>query len=139
MQEYIGEGGIVSCSTPCLDIMLTYNVLYKSNVYRGTDSETGRVMAVKQSRAPLRLKKTLLEYEAQVISILQGHPSIPALYGHGRFPHFEFLALEECKASIQKVRASEKGRTNINTVLQVADQMVSIYSNGLSYLHQNMS
>jgi len=42
----------------------------------------------------LRLKRTVLKHEANILKLLEGHLAIPKLHGYGRLEHFEFLAME---------------------------------------------
>jgi hypothetical protein len=58
------------------------------------------------------------------MQLLQGHPAIPAVYGYGRFPHFEYLAMELLGLHIKKLVSSPHGLP-LATVLRIADQMVS--------------
>jgi len=62
------------------------------------------VVAIKQVRAPpLRVKRTLLlQHEARVLQLLQGHPAIPVVYGYGRLKHFEYLTMELLGPSIRE-------------------------------------
>ncbi|KAG6836710.1 hypothetical protein H0H93_004687 [Arthromyces matolae] len=94
-----------------------------------SDIEGANVIALKQSRAPLRLKKPLIEYEACVLQFLQGHISIPKFYAYGRQKHFEFLALELLGSDLSTL--CHGGSLSLSTVLKIATQMLS----ALSYIH----
>jgi hypothetical protein len=52
-----------------------------------------------------------------------GHPSIPAVFAHGRFPHFEYLAIELLGRDLRDV-VEEKGKLPLEDVLKIADQLV---------------
>ena len=49
---------------------------------------------MKKSRVSLRVKRTALKHEGRILQLLQGHPSIPEVYAHGRLEHFEYLSME---------------------------------------------
>ncbi|KAG6820066.1 hypothetical protein H0H93_005689 [Arthromyces matolae] len=102
-------------------------------VWRATSDIPGTTfIALKQSRASVRLKKPLLEYEACVLEFLQGHVSIPKFYAYGRPEHFEFLALELLGSNLGRLFHNEHpGRFSLGTVLKIAEQMLS----ALCYLH----
>ncbi|KAG6847289.1 hypothetical protein H0H93_009045, partial [Arthromyces matolae] len=92
---------------------------------------TGSFIALKQSRAPLRLKKPLIVHEACILRHLQGHVSIPKFYAYHRQEHFEFLALELLGSDLTHLLKYHDGKFVLSTVLKIADQMLS----ALSYIH----
>ncbi|KAG6808199.1 hypothetical protein H0H93_000426, partial [Arthromyces matolae] len=106
-------------------IVGTLGVGATGRVWKATSDIPGAsLIALKQSRASVRLKKPLIEYEACVLEYLQGHTSIPKFYAYGRPEHFEFLALELLGSSLSYLFYSEHpGRFPLGTVLKVADQM----------------
>ena len=57
-----------------------------------------------------------------MLMYVAGHPSIPAVYAHGRFPHFEYLAIELLGRDLRDV--VEKGQLPLDDVLKIADQLV---------------
>ncbi|KAI0060704.1 kinase-like protein, partial [Artomyces pyxidatus] len=63
-------------------------------VFKATETTTGRVLAVKKSRASLLVRRPTLEHEVHVLKLLSGHPAIPSVVGYGRLRHFEYIALE---------------------------------------------
>lgn len=99
--------------------------LGNGNVWKAVDETTGAVIACKASRTSLRLKRPPLHYEARLLQLLQGHPSIPKLIGYRRVEHFEFLGLEllggELKAMLKPGYAINPG-----TVLRIGEQLVSL-------------
>jgi serine/threonine protein kinase len=97
----------------------------KGLVYEARDIDTGRLVALKKSRASLSLKRTALHYEARVLKRLAGHSSIPAVFAHGRFPHFEYLAIELLGPSLGDM-VEEKGKLTLGNVLDIAVQMVGV-------------
>ena len=66
----------------------------------------------------------MLRYEARILQLLQGHPSIPALYGYGHLPHFEYISMELLGPNLREVHPSPQG-IKLQTVLQFAKQAVS--------------
>jgi len=95
----------------------------KGVVYRARNAATGQLVALKKSRASLSLERTALRYEARVLMYVAGHPSIPAVYAYGRFPHFEYLAIELLGRDLRDV-VEEKGQLPLDDVLKIADQLV---------------
>ena len=87
---------------------------------------TGRVVALKKSRVSRRVKRTNLEYEANILHLLAGHPSIPTIFAFGRLAHFEYIAIELLGPSLNDV-LKEQGRFDLKSVLQIADQMVRYF------------
>ena len=92
---------------------------------RGVEATNGTEVAVKKSRVSLRVQRTLLKHEARVLQIIQGHASVPSLYAYGRFPHFEYLALELCGESIRSIPDQGAG-VLLKTVLIIAKQMACV-------------
>ncbi|KAF9230390.1 kinase-like protein [Melanogaster broomeanus] len=100
------------------------------------DTTSGTSLAVKKSRVSIRIKRTLLHYEAKVLQRLSGHSAIPTLYGYGRFPHFEYLAMELGGKSVGDIVKQNEGcGVQVKTVILLALQMISalqhIHSHGL--------
>ena len=56
---------------------------------------------------------------------LGSHPSIPAVFAHGRFPHFEYLAIELLGDNLRDI-VQEQGKLTLEYVLKVADQLVGV-------------
>ncbi|KAF9237981.1 kinase-like domain-containing protein [Melanogaster broomeanus] len=109
-------------------------------VLRGVETASGMSLAVKKSRVSIRVKRSLLRYEARVVQVLSGHPAIPAIYGYGRFPHFEYLAMELGGKNVKELGQSNQGRTPLKTVILLALQMISalqhIHSRG--FIHRDV-
>ncbi|KAG6819693.1 hypothetical protein H0H93_009562 [Arthromyces matolae] len=121
---------------------ITVDYKHRSHLGAGSTASSGHVwkvtsdlqgagfIALKQSRASLRLKKPLIEYEACVLQLLQGHNSIPKFYAYNRQEHFEFLALELLGSDLSSLCCGHYS-LSLSTVLKIADQMLS----ALSYIH----
>jgi serine/threonine protein kinase len=92
-------------------------------VYKATEN-TGRIVALKQARAPLRVKRTLLQHEASVLQHLQGHPAIPAVYGYGHLEHFEYITMELLGSSLRGKWPGSSTRVPLKTVVSVMQQLV---------------
>jgi serine/threonine protein kinase len=116
----IGEGTFVSQCTGGYWLQL---MVYQGLAYHARERVTGRVVALKKSRVSLRVKRTTLEYEANILHLLAGHPSIPTIFAFGRLAHFEYIAIELLGPSLNDV-LKEQGRFYLKSVLQIADQMV---------------
>jgi serine/threonine protein kinase len=99
------------------------HICFKGLVYQARDIDTGRLVALKKSRVSISLKRTALHYEARVLKRLAGHPSIPAVFAHGRFAHFEYLAMELLGRDLGAL-VEEQGILTLEYVLSIADQIV---------------
>ena len=69
---------------------------------------------MKKSRVSLRVKRTVLKHEGRILQLLQGHPSIPEVYAHGRLEHFEYLSMEllgRCVGDLYRGSNGLPGRT----------------------------
>ncbi|CUA70585.1 hypothetical protein RSOLAG22IIIB_09000 [Rhizoctonia solani] len=103
-----------------------------ANVFRAVQSDTQRVVALKQSRASLRLKRPLLQHEAKVLRYLSGHPSIPEVYAYGRIEHFELMSMQLLHRSLRNA-LDEDGPLSVKSVADIADQMMD----ALQYVHSH--
>ena len=98
------------------------------------EAKEGRTVALKKSRVSQRVERAVLRYESRILQLLQGHPAIPAVYGYGQLPHFEYLAMELLGPSI-KDRAA--GPIAVTTASRTVLQMVCCTQATLhSYLHR---
>ncbi|KAJ7057075.1 kinase-like protein [Mycena amicta] len=102
-----------------------------SQVLRAFDAGSGKAVALKKSRVPLRIKRTLLRHEVRVLKLLQGHPAIPCLYGYGQLVHFEYLSMELLGKNIKELSA-HPAQSSVKTVLRVVEQMLS----ALTHVHR---
>ena len=98
--------------------------LFQGLVSEATENNTGRVVALKQGRAPLRITRTLLQHEARVLQVLQGHPAIPAVYGYGHLKHFEYLTMELLGPSIREKWPGSSACLPLKTIVSVIQQSV---------------
>ena len=98
-------------------------------VFQAVEANSGRTVALKKSRVSQRVKRTILRYESRILQLLQGHPGIPAIYGYGHLPHFEYLAMELLGPSI-KDRTT--GPLAVTTVVRIVLQMVCVTLRGYS-------
>ncbi|KAH7339153.1 kinase-like domain-containing protein, partial [Rhizoctonia solani] len=80
-------------------------------------------VALKQSRASLRLKRPLLQHEARILKMLSGHPNIPKVYAYGRIEHFELLSIQLLHRSLRDVVEAD-GPLGAKTAANVAHQMI---------------
>jgi len=65
----------------------------------------------------------MLRYESRILQLLQGHPAIPAIYGYGQLPHFEYLAMELLGPSIE---GCTTGPLGVTTVVRIVLQVVCV-------------
>ncbi|KAF8600220.1 kinase-like protein, partial [Ceratobasidium sp. AG-I] len=93
---------------------------------------SGRVFAVKKSRAPLCFNRSRLQHEGRVLQLLQGHPYILPVLAYGRFQHFEFLSIELLGAALDDLY-TDLLPAPIQTMFVVADQMLS----ALEFVHSH--
>ncbi|OBZ77476.1 Casein kinase I isoform alpha [Grifola frondosa] len=102
------------------------------NVYRALDPENN-IIAVKKSRASLRVRRPAMQHEARVLCMLQGHPAIPHLIAYGHLQHFEYLAMELLGKTLEEVMPT--GGMQQEIVAQIAVYLLSalefIHSHGL--------
>ncbi|QRV82838.1 casein kinase [Ceratobasidium sp. AG-Ba] len=104
--------------------MLSFLTHTQSKVYRATEVATGRAVALKQSRASLRVKRPLLQHESNVLNILSGHPSIPTVYAYGRIDHFELMSMELLDQSLGDF-VQQKGPLSVIQVAEIGCQIVN--------------
>jgi serine/threonine protein kinase len=94
-------------------------------------------VAVKKSRVSLRVKRTLLDYEAKLVQSLSGHPAIPTIYAYGRFEHFEYLAMELGGESVKALAQQNEGGLQLKTVILLTLQMVLLLPRSDPFLGVN--
>ncbi|KAF9484910.1 kinase-like protein [Pholiota conissans] len=99
-------------------------------VYKAIDTTSEHHVALKKTRVSQKVKRTILQYESWVIQLLQGHPAIPILFGYGRLPHFEYLAMELLGPSVNECTSG--GPIAVKTVTQVVLKMLS----ALEHIHK---
>ncbi|KAG9096667.1 hypothetical protein FRC06_008437 [Ceratobasidium sp. 370] len=117
----LGSGGFVG---------LTFFVRYALADH--DTEEHGRVVALKQSRASLRIRRPLLQHESRVLNLLSGHPTIPQVYAYGRIEHFELLSMQLLHCSLREV-VDQDGSLDVAHVLDIADQMLA----ALEHVHSH--
>ncbi|PVF94673.1 kinase-like protein [Serendipita vermifera] len=103
-------------------------------VYRATEVNSGAIAAVKKSRVSTRIQRTILRHESRIIQLLQGHPSIPTVYGYGHLDHFEYLSIELLGSSVRESHPTPLG-IGIRTVVQFTEQALfslqHVHSHGI--------
>ncbi|CAE6461867.1 unnamed protein product [Rhizoctonia solani] len=102
------------------------------HTFRAIQNDTQQVVALKQSRASLRLKRPLLQHEAKVLRMLAGHPNIPEVYAYGRIEHFELMSMQLLHRSLGDV-VDEDGPLGVKQVANVACQMID----ALRHIHSH--
>lgn len=107
----------------------------QSLVFRATEEESGRVVALKKSRISLRVKRPSLRHESRILRLLQTHPAIPTLYGYGQLPYFEYLAMELLGSSISQPDGTAIApKTVVAIILQCVNHLKSLIHLLLSYI-----
>ncbi|CAE6533664.1 unnamed protein product [Rhizoctonia solani] len=107
-----------------------------AHVFRGVQINTQKVVALKQCRASLKLKRPLLQHEARVLRILSGHPNIPDVYAYGRIRHFELMSMQLLHQSLgDVVKAGGPMSTKVvaNIACQMMDALQHVHSHGLAH------
>lgn len=101
----------------------------QSRVFPGTDTDTGRAVALKKSRCSLIINNPHLRHEARILQLLQspGHPAIPIIFGYVHLPHFEYIAMELLGPSVAKMQP-DGTMIALKTVVSVVLQTVSVHS-----------
>jgi hypothetical protein len=108
----------------------------QGHVFQAVEANSGRTVALKKSRVSQRVKRTILRYESRILQLLQGHPAIPAIYGYGHLPHFEYLAMELLGPSIKDCTTGPVAVTTASrTVLQMVCAALRPHSPFLIYAH----
>ncbi|CAE6456722.1 unnamed protein product [Rhizoctonia solani] len=105
-----------------------------ARVFKAVQVDTQRIVALKQCRASLRLKRPLLQHEASILKLLSGHRNIPEVYAYGRIEHFELMSMQLLHHSLGAI-LKEGGPLSIKVVANLADQMMDalqhVHSHGL--------
>ena len=89
--------------------------------------DTDSLVALKVSRASLKVKRPLLRHESRILQRLQGHPTIPLLFGYGHLEHFEYLSMELLGESVRDRVKPDMG-LSVKTVVRIVDQLVRLLS-----------
>ncbi|KAF9476309.1 kinase-like protein [Pholiota conissans] len=101
-------------------------------VFQALDTNSSQQVAVKKSRVSQKVLRPILKYESQILQLLRGHPAIPALYGYGQLPHFEYLAMDLLGPSIKECTTGPISvRTTVRVVLQMLSALKHIHSCGI--------
>ncbi|KAH7888473.1 putative casein kinase-1 hhp1 [Phlebopus sp. FC_14] len=101
-----------------------------SNMFRTTEEGSDRPVAFKKSRVSLKVKRPTLLHETRVLQLLRGHVAIPAVYGYGRLPHFEYIAMELLGPSVAMQQQDGAG-VMLKTVISIVDQALA----ALQHIH----
>ena len=72
-------------------------------MHDAVEEPSGRIVALKKSRVPQKVKRPHLQHESRILWMLQGHPAIPMIFAYGHLPHFEYIAMELLGPSIKKL------------------------------------
>jgi len=106
-------------------------------VFQAAEVNSARTVALKVSRVSQRVKRPILLYEARILQLLQGHPAIPAIYGYGQLPHFEYLAMELLGQSIKDCHTGPAAATTVGrVVLQMLSTLEHIHKHG--FVHRDI-
>ncbi|KAF7327917.1 Protein kinase domain-containing protein [Mycena kentingensis (nom. inval.)] len=88
---------------------------------------SGHVIAVKKSRVPLRFSRPGLQHEARILHLLQGHKTIPELWGYHRGPHYEYIGMELLGHNLKSKVPWQEADVGLRpeTVLRIGIQLLS--------------
>jgi casein kinase 1 delta len=100
-------------------------------VWHAIETTSEVEVAVKKLRTSQKIKRPILQYEAKIMQLLQGNPSIPILYGYGHLPHFEYISMELLGPNLKEVCPQLSG-IKLATVVEFTKQAVRY-----SISHQN--
>lgn len=101
------------------------------DVFEGTDQKTGDKTAIKQEMQATG-KGPQLQYEMQVIKLLNGSIGFPKLYGFWSDAGYNFMAMSRLGPNLSVLLERCRGRFSVKTVLMIADQILS----RLQFLHE---
>lgn len=122
----LGNGGFVSIPSRWVVMLLAHLLTtFQGRVFRATDLNTGRAVALKKSRCSQTVKRPHLRHESRVLQFVQPHPAIPGIFGYGHLPSFEYLALELLGESISD-KLKDGTMISQKTVVSVVLQTVSV-------------
>ncbi|PBK65326.1 kinase-like protein [Armillaria solidipes] len=104
-----------------------------SIVFKSTEVETGKTVALKMSRVLTRVKLPTLQHETRILQLLKGHASIPCVYAYGQLEHFEYIAMEILGPSVAEQQKKNGPGTGLmlKTVIRIMDQVLA----GLEHVH----
>ncbi|KAK0218469.1 putative casein kinase-1 hhp1 [Armillaria nabsnona] len=104
-----------------------------SNVFKSTELESGKTMALKMSRVSTRVKRPILQHETRILQLLKGHESIPVVYAYGQLVHFEYMAMEILGPSVAEQQKKNDPETGLmlKSVIPIMDQVLA----GLEHTH----
>ncbi len=112
-------------------MLVTFPIIFKTSfavlgyVYEAITPE-GKVVALKQAHITRKIAHPMLLHEACALSLLAGHPSIPAVYAWGRSQYFEYLTLDLLGTSVCDLAKHKP--VKLEEVLPLLNEMVRLQS-----------
>ncbi len=95
-------------------------------MFKSSEVETGKTVALKMSRVSKRVKRPILQHETRILQLLKCHASIPCVHAYGQLEHFEYMAMEILGPSVAEQQKKHGARTGLmlKTVIRIIDQAV---------------
>ncbi|PBK67948.1 kinase-like protein [Armillaria solidipes] len=69
-------------------------------VFKATELESVKTVALKMSRVSKKVKRPMLQHETRLLQLLKGQAAIPLVYAYGQLEHFEYIAMEILGSSV---------------------------------------
>ncbi|PBK94529.1 putative casein kinase-1 hhp1 [Armillaria gallica] len=100
-------------------------------VFKATELESGKTVALKMSRVSKRVKRPMLQHETRVLQLLKGQAAIPLVYAYAQLEHFEYIAMEILGSSVAEHLNGPGAGVMLTTVIRIVDQVLA----GLEHIH----
>ncbi|KAK0431560.1 putative casein kinase-1 hhp1 [Armillaria borealis] len=100
-------------------------------VFKATELESGKTVALKMSRVSKRVKRPMLQHETRLLQLLKGQAAIPLVYAYGQLEHFEYIAMEILGSSVAEHLNGPGAGVMLTTVVRIVDQVLA----GLEPIH----
>ncbi|KAK0234346.1 putative casein kinase-1 hhp1 [Armillaria nabsnona] len=100
-------------------------------VFKATEVDSGKTVALKMSRVSKRVKRPMFQHETRVLQLLKGQAAIPLVYAYGQLEHFEYIAMEILGSSVAEHLNGPGAGVMLMTVVRIVDQVLA----GLEHIH----
>ncbi len=94
-------------------------------MFKATELESGKTVALKMSRVSTRVQRPILQHETRILQLLKGQASIPIVYAYGQLEHFEYMAMELLGLTLRGHQKNGPGTgLMLPTVVRIVDQVM---------------